>query len=685
MLKPQLIYPLSDLDNSQVALAGGKGASLGELIRSGAPVPEGFVVASEAFRRFLAAADPQRHVERVVQQLDDGQLPASEAAEQIRSILADSQVPDEIVTEITQAAERLSAPRVSVRSSATCEDSGTSAWAGQLDTYLDVSPEDIVARVRDCWLSIFKPSALAYGAVHGYGAGQFTVAVVVQQMVASDISGIGFSVHPVTQEPGLQLIEACFGLGEAIVSGRIVPDQYIVERPANTIVQRFLGNQREGLFMEPGSKSATWRPLGKQGEGQKLTDEQVAEFAALLARIEDHYGHPVDTEWALEEGRFRLLQARPITTLAEEYAEPLVDMSLQWFKVIRRPLSLLEVSIWAHWVDSDHAGPHVDIKLDQSLSIQDDAGMANEFLSQSSAFSGAEFLAGLLHGDRRQLLELLQRGQDVYRDTKTRIERGAEAFADIDEAVQFMCSAAQYTTVIPAQTLMVYERDDADDPQIRSIAEDLRSRSLYPLIERTIIDPLAGRVTKGLGFSAPERTPEVATWSELRSGTLDREVLEGRLRDVEAGRRFVFQSIDGRERTRFVSQTGYLLMRLARQRQVVAADNPDELTGQSAWPGIHQGRARVVLAPDAVGQTIEEGEVLVSIQSSPALMPLLKKCGAIVTDDGGIACHASIIARELRKPTLVGTGRATSVIHTGDLVEVDTYAQVVKILQRATG
>jgi pyruvate, water dikinase len=124
-------------------------------------------------------------------------------------------------------------------------------------------------------------------------------------------------------------------------------------------------------------------------------------------------------------------------------------------------------------------------------------------------------------------------------------------------------------------------------------------------------------------------------------------------------------------------------MRLAKQRQLVQRSDDNQLHGQTAWPGIYQGQARVVLSPDAVGQTLEEGEVLVSIQSSPAVMPLLRRCGAIVTDDGGIACHAAIIGRELRKPTLSGTKSATPTIHTGDLLEVDTYAQVVRIIQRA--
>jgi pyruvate,water dikinase len=146
----------------------------------------------------------------------------------------------------------------------------------------------------------------------------------------------------------------------------------------------------------------------------------------------------------------------------------------------------------------------------------------------------------------------------------------------------------------------------------------------------------------------------------------------------------VFQILGNEERVRLVSETGYLLMRQAGRRQLVAADDPDLIAGQAAWPGVHRGRARVVMASNPDGHHLEDGEVLVSIQSNPNLMPLLRHAGAIVTDDGGVACHAGIICRELKIPTLIGTGRATSAIHDGDLVEVDAIAQVVRILERAS-
>ena len=676
---------LNELDSTQVSLAGGKGASLGELMRAGVSVPPGFVVTSQAFDAFMKVADQKERVDAIFQKLNTGEMTSKQAAEQFASHFSTTPIPNEIVDEVTAASSRFGERRVSVRSSATCEDSASSAWAGQLDTYLDVSTEDIIDRLRDCWLSIFKESALTYGAHHGYGPNHIGVAVVIQEMVASEISGIGFSVHPVTQEPDFMLIEACFGLGEAIVSGKIVPDQYVIKRSTHTILDRSVGSQRSGLFVEPGRSEAKWRNLDERGSNPKLTDGQILEYSALLAKVQDHYGFPVDTEWALQDDRFWLLQARPITTLAEEYNVSIIDMAEEWEMLVRRPMSLMEVSVWSHWLDSEHGAANIlGIETNRALSIQDEAGMANEFLAKQVRDSVIQHVVDLFHHNRSQLLEILHYGHHLYRESEARIQQGSRDFRNLDEAADFMAKVAQYTTSFPVMVLNASQRDGCQDPEAITLAEGLRAQTLYPAIERYIIDPLAESATRDLGFSEPEQAPHVATWSELRKEALDRDILEWRLEAVRNGRHFVFQSIDGEDQVRFLSQTAYLLMRLANQRKMVRQENPDELVGQAAWPGLYRGRARVILSPDAVGQTIEDGEVLISIQSSPALMPLLKRCGAIVTDEGGVACHAAIISRELRKPTLIGTNSATSFIQTGDLVEVDTYSQVIRIIEPST-
>lgn len=673
---------LDEIDYSKVALCGGKGASLGELVRSGIPVPSGFVVTRLAFDAFMAAADPEGRVTEWLAELAAGRTTAGETSKAIVEYLADKPMPLDVAAAIESGVDDLAASKVSVRSSATCEDGTASAWAGQLDTFLDVAPNDVATHVKACWLSIYHPRALAYGVAHGYGHNQFGVAVVVQQMISSEVSGIGFSVHPVTQEPDLRLIEACFGLGEAIVSGAIVPDQFVVRRGAAEIVEATRGDQRRGLFLEADRPEPEWRELGQRGAEAKLTDAQVLEYARLLDQIEAHYGFPVDTEWAWQEERFHVLQSRPITTLAKEYREAIVDTSEPWCRGMRRPLSLLEASIIAHWADSRHSGGDFGFHADRFLAIEDAAGLTNMFFGARAFEASAEHIRTLERTDRARLVTLLECGLEIYRRGHEQIEQG-ESFASFDEAAERLVEIGRYTTSFPAMTLMALEAGHIADPRVCELAEQLRSHSLYPPFVGKLLDPMVETWAAELGFSAPSRAPQLVTWRELHLGSVDLGTLDSRHARVQEGYRFVYQVLADEERVDFVSETGYLIMREVGQRQLTPPDDPDCISGMGAWPGVHRGRARVVLSSEPEGYELEDGDVLVSIQSNPNLMPLLRHAGAIVTDDGGVACHAGIICRELKIPTLIGTGRATSVIRDGDLVEVDTIAQVVRILERA--
>ncbi|QDT98062.1 PEP/pyruvate-binding domain-containing protein [Gimesia aquarii] len=673
--------PLSELNSSHVFEAGGKGASLGELMCAKAPVPPGFVVTSFAFQKFISQGDLKQIIVDTIQTLNAGKIDLAQANQQIHSALEVAAIPDEVIEAINKAEQTLQAGRVSVRSSATCEDSATSAWAGQLETFLDVTPDKIVENIRSCWLSLFSQSALSYGATHGYAAGQISVAVVVQKMIASEISGIGFSVHPVTQEPDIQLIEACLGLGEAIVSGRIVPDQFVVARHSNEILESIVGDQKEALWMGSDHSKPKWQDLDGRGTKPKITSQQVIEYSKILARLHDHYGHPIDTEWAIEDGAFQILQARPITTLANEYDQTLIDESQEWQFLVRRPFFLLAATVLPFWLDSKHADKTLGTHLNETLLIQDDTGLFNLFYAKKSLDAYMEHIGNLLQNERAHLIEILKHALGLYDQGYARIDRGLEGFDSLQEIEDFFADIAQHTTVFPAWVLIYIESNQIQDPEVQALSEEIRSHTFYPVIERRILEPLAIKTAKTLGFSKPERACELIVWSELKNGLVTRDLLESRLAAVEAGDRSIFQVIEDQETFHLVSQTGYLLTRLAKQRQLQPASHSHELTGQVAWPGVFRGRAHVVLSLDAMGQTMEPDEVLVSIQSSPALMPLLERCGAIVTDDGGIACHAAILARELRKPALIGTQQATRKIKTGDLIEVDTYHQVVRILE----
>jgi len=320
----------SEISKGDVALAGGKGASLGEMTSVGIPVPSGFVVVSDAVEKFLAEADLTQEIETALDSVDHNIMHSvDEASEKIQGLILKAQMPEDIADEINKNFERLGAEFVAVRSSATAEDSASAAWAGQLDSFLNVTGEGVVEHVQKCWASLFTPRAIFYRFEQGLHRQKISVAVVVQKMVNSEVSGIAFSVHPVTEDRNQMIIEAGFGLGEAIVQGAITPDSYVVEKEPRSILDVNVNVQNKALFRNSkkpllsnsieldSSGGNEWKELSESdGSKQVLTGKEIIELSDLIIKIEKHYGFPVDVEWAREkDGEFCIVQSRPITTL----------------------------------------------------------------------------------------------------------------------------------------------------------------------------------------------------------------------------------------------------------------------------------------------------------------------------------------------------------------------------------
>lgn len=305
---------IKDISKKDVTIAGGKGASLGEMTKAGIPVPGGFVVLSSTFDQFLNKTGIKEDIDAILHSVNHEDVSSVDAAsEKIKGIIMSQDLPNKMVDEFVPAFHKLKAKFVAVRSSATAEDSSAAAWAGQLDTFLNTTSESLLENVKKCWASLFTPRAIFYRFEKGLHGQHISVAVVVQKMIQSEISGISFSVHPVTQDKNQLIIEAGLGLGEAIVSGSITPDSYIVEKDKMMIIDVNVAEQSRGLF-RVGNKNK-WKELGEKGGKQKLSREQIIELSNLIVKIEKHYGFPVDVEWAIEKGKIYITQSRPITTL----------------------------------------------------------------------------------------------------------------------------------------------------------------------------------------------------------------------------------------------------------------------------------------------------------------------------------------------------------------------------------
>ncbi len=312
-----LIKFFKDLDKKSVKEAGGKGASLGEMTKAGIPVPPGFVVLSSAFDHFLEETDLDVEIEAVLKRVKHQDVSSVEfASETIKALVMEAEMPKDIASDIKESFKKLGAKYVAVRSSATSEDGASAAWAGQLESYLNTTEKDLLINVKRCWASLFTPRAIFYRFEQKLNKENISVAVVVQKMVQSEVSGIAFSVHPVTEDYNQLIIEAGFGLGEAIVSGQITPDSYVVHKKQKDILDINISEQDKELVK--GTKENVWKklPVNKKSK-QKLNGKQILQLAEAVLGIEKHYKFPVDVEWALEKNKFYITQSRPITTLGK--------------------------------------------------------------------------------------------------------------------------------------------------------------------------------------------------------------------------------------------------------------------------------------------------------------------------------------------------------------------------------
>jgi pyruvate,water dikinase len=300
---------------------GGKGASLAELIDAGFKVPEGFVVTADAYRHFTSATGIDGRISEALAKLDASDpLAVRHATELITGLMREMELPDDLKGEIKEGYEELSShmgSHAAVRSSAISEDGSASSFAGLYESYLNmVGVDEVLDAVHRCYVSLWAERAVSYRAGRTDAADE-AMAVVVMKLVPSETSGIAFTAHPVTGSLDQVIINASFGLGEAIVSGRVTPDSFLVDKNSFGLLEREIYPKELAIYPHPeGGGGTVEEHLSPDRQREpSLTDEQAADIARLAADVEKHYGSPQDIEWALHEGTLYLLQSRPITTL----------------------------------------------------------------------------------------------------------------------------------------------------------------------------------------------------------------------------------------------------------------------------------------------------------------------------------------------------------------------------------
>lgn len=673
--------PFSQISKGDAAIAGGKGASLGEMTQAGISVPPGFVLLSAAFEHFLEATDLNIEIDAILKTVDQETMHTVEnASEKIQALILSKEIPPDIRKEIVSGFDDLGAEFVAVRSSATAEDSASAAWAGQLDTFLNTTEVTLLENVRRCWASLFTPRAIFYRFEKGLHAEKVSVAVVIQKMVNSECAGIAFSVHPVTEDRNQMIIEAAFGLGEAVVSGQITPDSYVVTKQPLVILDKNLVEQERALYRKKGGGNEWVNLSPEKGKEQEISDKQILELAALIIKIENHYGFPVDVEWAVEGGAFFITQSRPITTLQGNESKK--EIILVW----TRDYTLA----WAEWWIRD-----LNPRLEEVIGV----GVPNQFshfngilletyrpLEEAQAFIDAVVNINPQSGffDQEKI--------DHYKSTivelrkfLNRVEQTGE-FSDIAifkevkrlsremypwYTVSFLLPQEQYVHKLveksPENAKVVLPRlieaRKASEGTIAELVKYWRAVAKKELVSRNLSPQYSSFVTFG----------EIERMLQSPSYVPPKEELEKRTGG------YVFhlgQVFTGLSLTAFLGTQDYYV-------PIFNENTSGELKGSVACPGpsIIRGSVQKIFRDDEI-TSFKEGNILVTVMTNPFFVPALKKALAVITDEGGITCHAAIASRELNIPCIIGTKIATKVLKDGDMVEVDAEKGVVRILAK---
>lgn len=673
----ELLRDFKNISKNDVSLAGGKGASLGEMTQAGISVPNGFVILSNAFEKFLEATDLNVEIDAIFDSVNHKEMHTIEnASEKIQSLILQAEMPQDIKKEAQKFFKNLNSKYVAVRSSATAEDSASAAWAGQLESYLNTTEESLLENVKKCWASLFTPRAIFYRFEKDLHKQKISVAVVVQKMVESEKSGIAFSVHPVTQDRNQLIIEAGFGLGEAIVSGQITPDSYVVEKQPKRIIDKNIQVQSQGLVRAKNGGNE-WRNIPKaQGEKQVLSDKEILELSEIILRIESHYGFPCDIEWAQEKGKFCIVQSRPITTLSdkkEEKSDPLILLGAwnvmpleawRWFDIVAieklQKLTGIKIRVFTYVKEELHY---------QCVFENEVTELRKRFEKAKKEKEQVNYVLTIYDDFYKEVPKLENyldkvEGADFSKFSNEEVITAIKKFADLWTAIT---TQIWYAVFLDIWYPLPHEHKAAKEvaAKARDKTGHLHDRS--NLTERKLYAEAAKRLGIDVNFLFP---------AEIIDALANRVSYA---EEIKKRKQFcVTASVEGTYKIYSDPKAREFFEKY--QPPSVGTEAKKELRGAPACNGRVSGVVRVIRR-DKDFDKFKEEEVLVALQTMVHYLPIMKKAKAILTEFGGLTSHAAIVSRELSKPCVVGIPNLLASVQDGDKVEVDADSGNIRILK----
>ena len=714
-----------EINKESAALVGGKGASLGEMLNTGFPIPNGFVLKSTAFIEFLKQLNASQTIKEILSKVDyNNEKQIDDASNKIQKIIIDAVIPDDIQKEIIRVFDNLGFERVAVRSSATSEDGAEHSWAGQFESYLNVTKKDLLHKIKECFASFYTPRSVFYRYQNDLLNQNNSIAVVVQEMVQSEISGVAFSVHPVLNDKNQIVIEAVKGLGDNIVSGRVTPDTYIIQKQSLEINSKQL-RQKKAL----------------------LDDAQITELAGMISNIENHYGFPVDVEWAMEKGKFYITQSRPITTLkSNDYMELTNKIrAMEWYPILERPCPPFVMSTFE---ECNRKEAFRDIGLAGISPIPQALQNSIYYLENKSVEVARQEIAEYFKNHTMQditntLNRFFQQSKEDIKqiniDTNIgNIEKNFERFyAIITKICSFVSITNPITHYINKQLEVEVPKYIKGDVQkfIEEASLPIKQNAHFYFNEALLSDIPSSEILKKYGWIKTREGLEplftIEEIDEMRRNTKPYKhigsdvVVPGELQRLfDDVRELVWFRVErGDIRRQLMVLARPFLNRVAQKHNITFEQLANcraksfiygkvemydteptfvfdgenvifqkgpiliekttehaDVVGAVAFAGKVTGVAKIVKSVGDLSK-VENGDIMVAVMTFPSYIQAMNRASAFVTDEGGITCHAAIVAREMQKPCIIGTKNATKIIKDGDKIEVDAISGVVRFIK----
>jgi len=673
-----LVRKFGQLKKGELPLAGGKGASLIQMARAGLPVPAGYIVLSNAFAEFIDAAGLRDQVDDLLISARRGNAYTERKAVKIRSAIYRKTIPKETSRAILREFDALRSRYVAVRSSANVEDSVNSAWAGQFESFLHTTRRNLIRNIKRCWAASFSPHAVLYWQKRAVARKPLAMAVVVQKMIRSEVSGIAFSINPQTGDRDEILLEAARGTGDRIVRGQVSPHLWIVrKRP-----RRLLPTVRTGKI--------------------RISNATILKLARLVLRTEKLFHFPTDVEWTYARRKLYVLQARPISVpgplhrnsvsqppwevahaTTRQTGSGIAIQSSDYFlnfKASGLPLFFAEVLRKAH--------EPLNVLLAYSRASNNtywEYAPLSE-LSRARDYAAKRYLSPLsLKKYTRRLRIVFSQGErelnHILRSPFTRSD--VESFVRQTEAM-----FAIYAKMDPLYTDLLYSRRGTSRRFKKIAARFEKLKAIYRTRLNGLYfqqDACAAKIMDHIAaqFSLKPSDIRWYTPSDLIALFDGNRVSSGQMGSRQQS--YLLLGNSKHPRDYYGQRALPKIRKLARvprtqfiQGQVASAGNGRPVIGKVRRLQIDFSQFRLVRSKL---RRMKNNEILVVSATGPELLEAMYKASAIVTDVGGLLSHAAITSRELGIPCIVNTRFCTDVLKTGDLVEVDPLRGTIRRLQ----